>query len=126
MTPKEYQGLAERTETKDFANIIFRIDDNQLIRLIHASQGLTTEAGEFVDALKRHFFYGKDLDAVNLQEELGDIMWYVALGCNALGVSLESVMERNIEKLRVRYPEKFEEDKALCRDLPAERETLEK
>ena len=87
--------------------------------------GLVTEAGEFQDMLKKHVFYGKPLDEVNLKEEIGDLLWYCAIALEALDTDFEAVMETNINKLKARYPEKFTEDKAENRDLVKEREILE-
>ena len=126
MTPSEYQALATNTENKEFVAISKRLTHStKIIRLLHASQGLATEAGEFTDALKKHIFYGKELDLVNLAEEVGDILWYAALACNTLGVSLEEVMEKNIKKLQKRYPEKFTKENALTRNTEEERKILE-
>jgi NTP pyrophosphatase (non-canonical NTP hydrolase) len=126
MTPWEYQKLAEKTESQDFNAISERmVDTDQVVRLQHAAQGLVTEAGEFTDALKKHLFYGKDLDVTNLAEELGDTLWYVALACNALGTRMDEVMYKNIKKLQTRYPGKFTEEEALHRNLGAERQILE-
>lgn len=125
MTPHEYQALAELTENKDFEDILVRLSNDQTIRLLHAAQGMTTETGEFTDVLKKWIFYGRPLDFVNLAEEVGDLMWYVAQACNALGVKLEDVMEKNIKKLAARYPDKFKEEDALHRNLDAERKILE-
>ena len=126
MTPHEYQKLAEYTESKTFDAIANRmVGRDKMLRLEHAAFGLCTESGEFMDALKKHIFYGNDLDEVNLAEELGDLLWYVALACNALEINLDDVMSTNINKLTTRYPNKFTSDKALHRDLDAERKILE-
>lgn len=97
----------------------------QLSRLLHAGLGLTTEAGEFVDALKKHLFYNKPLDEVNLREEIGDLLWYIAIGCDALNTTVELEMARVINKLMVRYPDKFDDYHAQVRNLDAERAVLE-
>jgi len=94
-------------------------------RIMHGISGCVTEAGELEDAMKRHIFYGKDLDLVNLKEEVGDIMWYLAILTDALGTSFEELADTNIKKLSTRYPEKFTSEKALNRDLHKEREVLE-
>lgn len=94
-------------------------------RLLHAALGMVTEAGEFADAIKKNLFYGKDVDLTNLIEELGDMFWYIAIACDALEVSFEEVQRINIEKLKKRYPKKFTQDKAINRDLEAERKVLE-
>ncbi|MCB0357936.1 MAG: nucleoside triphosphate pyrophosphohydrolase family protein, partial [Bdellovibrionales bacterium] len=95
------------------------------IRLLHGAIGLATEAGEFLDALKKHIYYGRELDRVNLAEELGDIFWYCAIIADELNVPFAKIMETNIEKLKARYGEKFTEEKAENRNLTVEREILE-
>jgi NTP pyrophosphatase (non-canonical NTP hydrolase) len=94
-------------------------------RLLHAVFGIATEAGELLDAFKKRMFYGKQLDETNLVEEFGDLFWYLALGCDALGVTFEEVWERNNAKLEARYGKKFTPEAALNRDLGAERAALE-
>lgn len=94
-------------------------------RLLHAAIGITTEAGEFFDPLKKYLFYGKLYDEVNLREELGDLLWYIAIACDALDTTVELEMARVLAKLQVRYPDKFEGYLAEHRDLDAERAVLE-
>lgn len=94
-------------------------------RLLHAAMGITTEAGEFFDPLKKYLFYGKQYDEVNLREELGDLLWYIAIACDALDTTVELEMARVLAKLQVRYPDKFEGYLALNRDLEGERAVLE-
>jgi|SaaInlV_165m_DNA_1040744.scaffolds.fasta_scaffold15702_3 NTP pyrophosphatase (non-canonical NTP hydrolase) len=94
-------------------------------RIIHGIDGCVTEAGELQDAMKRHMFYGKELDLVNLKEEIGDIMWYLAILVDELGTSFEELGDINIKKLSSRYPEKFTSENALNRDLDKERDILE-
>lgn len=98
-----------------------KVDPN----LVHAAIGISTEAGELLDAIKKGLFYGKTVDMVNIREELGDLLWYVAVACFASGASFEALFEQNIAKLRARYPEKFTEYDALNRDLVNERKVLE-
>jgi len=76
-------------------------------RLDTAFTGLVSESGEANDLVKKLKFHGKDWDAdirQHLIKELGDIAWYWAQGCMALGVDPEVVLERNVEKLEARYP----------------------
>lgn len=126
MNSKQYISDAIKTESTNFEGMNTRLNDDGLKRLLHAGIGLSTEGGEFLDALKKHIFYGKELDRVNLAEELGDIFWYLAIASDELGIEFETVMNRNIEKLKARYGEKFSEEKAEERDLKTEREILEK
>lgn len=123
MSPEDYVEMAVRTEAHPTYDTLARVVEN--IRGLHAGMGMETEVGEFMDELKAHIFYNKPLDETNLEEELGDLMWYVALACDAYGLSLSSIMAKNIAKLQARYPEKFTELQALNRDLDRERETLE-
>jgi NTP pyrophosphatase (non-canonical NTP hydrolase) len=122
-TPEQYVKDAVRTEASISPQVCHRLYN--AARLLHGAMGLCTEAGEFQDALKKYIFYGKEMDAINLSEEIGDILWYVALICDTLGEDMTSIMERNIAKLRSRYPEKFTEGKALNRSLETERKVLE-
>ena len=99
--------------------------DPDIKRLLHAGIGMATEAGEFLDALKKHVYYGKPLDKVNLLEEIGDQLWYCVLGIDVLGSSIEAVLTRNMEKLAARYSAGFSPVEALNRDLNRERKILE-
>lgn len=125
METKEYIKNAVKTESRDFKAIGDRLQSVENQRLLHGGIGLATEAGEFLDALKKHVFYGKELDKVNLREEMGDIFWYCAIIADQLEVDFATVMERNITKLKARYGEKFTEAAANTRDLATEREILE-
>jgi len=110
-------------KTESLPNIIGLTEDQ--IRLFHVALGMQTETAEFSDALKKHIFYGKELDKVNLKEELGDILWYISLALDVLDSDFETEMARNISKLKLRYPDKFSSYKAEFRDLDAERKLLE-
>lgn len=133
MDNKTYLKSALRTNGPDYEGVVDRIEGNhetlsvdpKKLDLLHASMGLVTEAGEFQDMLKKHFYYGRELDKVNLKEEIGDVLWYCAIALNALDTDFESVMQTNIDKLKARFPEKFTEEKANNRDLDVERKILE-
>lgn len=101
MEANTYQELAMRTAN---SNPLASTAEN---RLINAALGLCGEAGEIADSIKKFQFHGHDLDRDELVKELGDILWYVALAATALDVPLDEVMQRNIDKLRRRYPEGF-------------------
>jgi NTP pyrophosphatase (non-canonical NTP hydrolase) len=118
MTGEEYKKLCKRTASGK----VHAIDSD----IIHGAAGCVTEAAELMDAVKKAMFYGKPLDHVNILEELGDLQWYIALIANKLGYSFEDdIWPKNIQKLKIRYPEKFESEQALFRDLDQERESLE-
>lgn len=125
ITPREYQDFTATTEAPPGLRVVERLSTVQTVRLLHAAIGLATEAGELLDALKKHIFYGKPLDCVNISEELGDVLFYVGMGANALGEDMGQIMETNRAKLQARYGNKFSETAALSRDLEAERKILE-
>lgn len=89
-------------------------------RVFHALVGIATEATELMEALTQ-----PQLDAFNVLEEFGDLNWYQAIGIDALGGDFGNILRTNIEKLRARYPEKFDNDRAINRDTDAERRILE-
>ena len=93
--------------------------------LMHAAMGLCTEAGEFMDALKKAACHGRPIDVVNLREEIGDILWYAGLASHHLGTTFEELMALNQAKLKLRYPERFDAMKSIHRDVAAERVVLE-
>jgi len=86
---------------------------------------MLTEVGELADAFKKYMAYGKDVDWVNVEEEAGDLLWYIAGFFEFNNISMSHILRQNIAKLESRYPEKFTEDKAIHRDLDAERSILE-
>lgn len=115
MTAIEYQKEVGRTRP-----LLGTFEDE-----LHMALGMSTEAGEFLDVFKKKLAYKKDIDYINLKEELGDQMWYIANFCNLQGWNMEDVMDINLNKLKARFPEKFTEEKALNRDLVKERQILE-
>ena len=98
MTPNEYQLAAMQTAPE---HIFEHVDD----ALDNTALGLCGEAGEFADILKKYLYQEHPVDMYHLARELGDILWYVAMGATALGCDLEEIMNMNIEKLKTRYPE---------------------
>jgi NTP pyrophosphatase (non-canonical NTP hydrolase) len=83
--------------------------------LINGVMGLCGEAGEAIDIVKKHLAQGHELDREALIKELGDIAWYLAETAYALEVPLEEVLQRNIDKLKSRYPEGFDPEKSIHR-----------
>jgi NTP pyrophosphatase (non-canonical NTP hydrolase) len=130
MPNEKYIEDVMRTRSNDYEAIGKRLDDNWTLELLHAAIGMATEAAELLDMLKKHVYYGKDIDLINLEEELGDSNWYQALAISAArakghSTSFQQICDKNIAKLKKRYAGKFSETKAENRDLDAEREILE-
>jgi NTP pyrophosphatase (non-canonical NTP hydrolase) len=94
------------------------------IRMNHAIIGMMGELGELAQALEKWIYYGRELDRLNVIEELGDVLWYHALLCSAVETKLSDVMRANIRKLQIRYPDRYNDDSARVRDLEAERQSL--
>ncbi len=84
MDHKAYIDAIKRLEP-DYSEIVKRLSDPYLARLLHVGMGLCTEAAEFLDQLKRHIFYGKEIDRTNLREELGELNGISQLGSIRLG-----------------------------------------
>ena len=82
-------------------------DDCNIPPLITAAFGLTAEAGEFTEVVKKIILQGKPYNEDNIfhmKRELGDICWYLAQACMALDTSFDEIMEMNVDKLKARYP----------------------
>lgn len=127
MNANGYQALAARTECDQYAARGRFSYSIETVRLNHAVLGLAGEVGELACAIEKWVHYGQSLDETNVKEELGDILWYVALACNALGIPMLGVMEANIAKLKNRYPEKYSDQQAEegNRDRGEERKAVE-
>lgn len=106
MNFKDYQRLAMRT-AKDMGT--------ERDNIGHFATGIASEAGELLTPIKAHLYYGKALDLANLEEELGDILWFVAGLATTVGLTLDEIAERNIAKLQKRYPDKYSDEAAIAR-----------
>jgi NTP pyrophosphatase (non-canonical NTP hydrolase) len=106
MTLSAYQFLAMRTAPAD------RTVADQLT---NAALGLTGEAGEVADHIKKVVFHAHELDRDAIIKELGDVLWYVAAAATALDVDLGVVAARNVAKLRARYPDGFDAARSRAR-----------
>ncbi len=98
-----YQALARRTMVDKCRN------------LCNAGLGLAGESGEVAELIKKHCFQGHALDESKLIEELGDVLWYIALTAEIQGVQLADIARRNIEKLKKRYPYGYRDEDSVNR-----------
>ena len=106
MTINEYQHEALRTESGM---------NKEYPRILNGLMGLNGEAGEAIDILKKHLFQGHELDKKHLAKELGDVAWYLAVSSAAIGYDLETIFQMNVDKLRARYPDGFDEELSINR-----------
>lgn len=83
--------------------------------LIHMVMGVSGEAGELLDAIKKAVIYRKPLDRVNVVEELGDLEFYLQDLRRALGITREETLEANIAKLGKRYANGYSDKSAQTR-----------
>ena len=102
-TPEDYTSLARRTRTT-------LLHPSEVERAkANAALGLTGEAGEIADVMKKELFHRHDARPDKI-EELGDLLWYASWVADLYGLTLTGCMQRNIEKLRARYPAGFNTD----------------
>lgn len=106
MTINEYQRLAMTTQNP-------ALSERDV--LLNGVMGLCGESGEAIDIVKKWLAQGHELDKAHLAKELGDIAWYLAETATALGLTLEEILQANIDKLKARYPEGFSTEKSLHR-----------
>lgn len=102
----KYQYLADVTRNKD-------ITYNE--SLTNYALGLTGEAGEVADLIKKSVFHGHNVPMDELIKELGDVLWYIASLASTIDVSLEDIANKNTDKLKTRYPEGFDQNKSINR-----------
>ena len=106
MTANEYQHKAMRTLNPEL---------EQKDILINSVMGLCGEAGEAIDIVKKWLMQGHELDKEHLIRELGDVAWYLAEAATALDISLETVLQINLDKLDKRFPKGFDTNDSVHR-----------
>jgi len=117
MDSKKFQAKSADVDrdVTEMQKVIDRINDEK-IRLLHHSIGVSGEAGELIDTIKKHVFYGSPLDVKNVIEEAGDLMWYLTRLLSQLGYSLEDAMAFNHDKLnKKRYANGYSDMAAVAR-----------
>ncbi|MFT4567086.1 MAG: NTP pyrophosphatase (non-canonical NTP hydrolase) [Saprospiraceae bacterium] len=111
MQADEYQRLAGRTSIEQPG---FKLGDTETMISWNAL-GLTGEAGEVADLIKKGIYHQQGLDHEKLKKELGDVLWYVAALSRDLGFSMSEIMEGNIAKLEARFPEGYDPERTTFR-----------
>lgn len=106
MDAKDYQELAARTINKN----LYPEEVEQ-----HALHGMASEIGE-LHGIYQKAYQGHEFDEEHAKKELGDLLWFVAEYCTAMGWDLGLIMMKNISKLMARYPEGFKEEDSLNRE----------
>ena len=114
--PNKYIEFVRQTTSpasSEYPKLVGRLDELEgqgadVSRLLTAAFGMSAEAGEFTEVVKKIFLQGKPYNEDNvfhMKRELGDLCWYLAQACMALDITFEEVLEMNYEKLSARYPE---------------------
>ena len=110
----DFVGQTTSPASSDLAQLLSRlttldVENNvDVPHLLTAALGITAEAGEFTEVVKKIFLQGKSYNeesVFHMKRELGDILWYIAQACMALDTDFHEIMEMNYEKLSARYPE---------------------
>ena len=100
MNASDYQEQAARTQIDQPG---FEIPGHEMM-LVWNALGLAGEAGEVAELVKKGVFHRHSIDRARLEKELGDVLWYASALSTSLGLDLGEIMQGNIEKLKVRYP----------------------
>ncbi|HNQ31121.1 MAG TPA: nucleoside triphosphate pyrophosphohydrolase family protein [Candidatus Woesebacteria bacterium] len=103
MQAHDYQKKAARTLVADPG---FPLRGKDAMTVWNA-MGLAGEAGEVSELVKKGIFHQHGIDSALLRKEIGDVLWYCAALCTTLGLSLDEIMQENIDKLAKRYPQGF-------------------
>jgi NTP pyrophosphatase (non-canonical NTP hydrolase) len=114
--PNKYIEFVRQTTSpasSEYPKLVERLNELEgqgadVSRLMTAAFGMSAEAGEFTEVVKKIFLQGKPYNEENvfhMKRELGDLCWYLAQACMALDITFEEVLEMNYEKLSARYPE---------------------
>jgi len=110
---KEFVKGVTSKESEQLSEMFYAIKDHEsksdvnMSLLLTGGIGLSSEAGELNEIIKKCIFQGKPLNdetVFHCKRELGDIMWYWITSCRALGLDPNEVIEENINKLKSRYP----------------------
>lgn len=107
ITFREYEEAARRTMNRG------NCTPREVLAAL--ALGVTGEAGEVADHIKKHLIQGHQLDRVKVLKELGDVAWYIAMLASEIGYDFESVVKLNVEKLKERYPYGFKVEASVER-----------
>ena len=107
MNFKEYEEAVERTR-----NTTLTAKETAC----NWAMGLAGETGEVVDIVKKAMFHGARMDFVHLEEEIGDVMYYLQALATFWGLTLDEAMAKNVVKLEKRYPNGFVEGGGIRRN----------
>ena len=94
---KEYQELCKLTAKK------FETTEKEILTW---GLGIAGEAGDVASCIKKTFIHAND-QKEGIKENIGDVLWYSAMICNFFNWDMQELLNKNIEKLKKRYPQGF-------------------
>lgn len=86
----------------EFVTTLMKRQTPDLMRL-HCALGVCGEAGELADAIKKEIIYEKPLDIGNIEEECGDLLFYLQATMIQYNLTWDEIISRNYHKLSKRY-----------------------
>lgn len=111
---QDFVSAVTSEASNDLETMIVRLRElNEVVNislLMTGAIGMSAEGGEFAEVVKKCVFQGKPMNEdtiFHMKRELGDIIFYWANACRAIGEDPESVIKENINKLSARYPTGF-------------------
>lgn len=104
----EYQNLAQRTSNK-------KLSKGE--HVINGALGMCGESGEVSDLVKKAYMQGHKIDREKICEEIGDVLWYCAEMSAWMGIDLGEIAQMNIDKLIERYPNGFDPERSVNREV---------
>ena len=119
----EYQRQSMRTATtpesergREFQTSGFGLGlAREAAEVLELAVKLAIKAGSASDLLKKQIHHEHGMEAETMKKELGDVLWYVQGIAARYGLTLEEVAQRNIDKLKRRYPEGWTREDSVNR-----------
>ncbi len=121
----DHNGVSEFESWAEHIDVDTSLEKHSRTHLSGAIAAATCQVGDYNDLLKKHLFYGRELNLDKMKKTLQKLCMSVSGICIVSGYTIEKARETNIAKLKARYGEKFTEAAALNRDLETERKILE-
>lgn len=121
MNPAIYVTVSTEPDIMGAERVTIRYDEfvHKLIKKLpealhacHIAMGISGEAGELTDAIKKEFIYNKPRDYDNVVEELGDLEFYLQAAYSFYGLTRAEVIHKNALKLERRYAGLYYSDEA--------------
>ena len=120
---KEYQEQASRTDGGNLTAHFLGLcgESGEVVECVVETMGMAIKmniaSSKVAESYKKHIAHGHELDTAKLAKELGDVLWYISAIATGLDLSLDDIAQANIDKLKVRYPDRFSVERSINRDV---------